>query len=1043
MALNKNPVSINFAAGVDTKSDPKQVPIGKFLNLKNSVFGTDGMLKKRNGYGLLSTIPTVPDYITTLNGNLTGVGSTISAYSQPQDKWINKGTIIPADVSTMPLIHNSLNHLSCDSVIAPNGLICTVYSELTGGSPASYAYYAIADATTGQNIVAPTRLVPTAGTVELNPQVYIVGNYFVVLFVALITGVYHLQYIAINTVDPTSVTTATDIVNNFQNNSWNGISYADALYISYYTASGTAGVRVTKLTASAAASGSASSTPRTFAGEVGTVFSLAVDSTLPSNPIIYVSYSDIANNIRILAVDHNLFTVLAPTSVVTSGQVTSMVMTAINGVCTLYYEVINTYSFTPFNPTNYIAKRTITQAGVVTPAAGSSASGTVVLRSASIASKAILVDSQPYFLAIYDSLTYQSTYFFIRGDSTSAAPKIIAKLAYGNAALGTGPSYLNSNRSTINYFDGQFQVAYLVKDLVTSANKGTNVAAGTQTVGVYAQSGINLARFDLDSVKTYSSEIASNLHITGGFLWQYDGYLPVEYGFHLYPEAITATWSATGGSIKAQPDGATNTNAYYYQVTYEWSDNQGNIYKSAPSLPLAVTTTGVLSTGSIVLKVPTLRLTAKTANPIKIVIYRWSVAQQLYYQVTSVAAPTLNDTTIDSISFTDTLADATILGNNLLYTTGGVIENIAPPAVSALTLFDNRLWYINSENRNVLGYSKPVIQSTPVETSDLFTLYVAPTTGVQGPGTGPCRAICGMDDKLIIFKDNAIYYINGTGPDITGANSQYSQPTFITAAVGCDNPDSIIVIPTGIMFQSNKGIWLLGRDLSTKYIGAPVEAFNADVVHSVVSVPGTTQVRLRMDSGIVLMYDYYYDQWGTFTGVPGVSSVIYNELDTFINVYGQVLQETPGLYLDNTTPVLLGFTTSWISLAGLQGFERFYHGYLLGTYYTPFKLNMNLAYDYNANASQSIEITPDNSYSTYGDSSPYGDETPYGGPTNVFEARFFPEIQKCETFRIEMQEQYDPSFGVQAGAGLSLSGINLMVGVKKGSRTSKASQSFG
>ena len=33
-------------------------------------------------------------------------------------------------------------------------------------------------------------------------------------------------------------------------------------------------------------------------------------------------------------------------------------------------------------------------------------------------------------------------------------------------------------------------------------------------------------------------------------------------------------------------------NAYFYQVTYEWSDSQGNLFRSAPSIPISVTTTG-------------------------------------------------------------------------------------------------------------------------------------------------------------------------------------------------------------------------------------------------------------------------------------------------------------------------------------------------------------------------------------------------------------------------------------------------------------------
>lgn len=1043
MALNKTPVDLRFDQGLDLKTDSKQVPVGKFLGLKNSVFGTNGLLQKRNGYKILSTTPEVPDYITTLNGNLTGVGSSITAYSESQGVWLSKGQIEPVNLSTLPLIHNNINHTQTDAAMA-NNLICTVYTELNG-STASYKY-AIADAVTGQNIVAPVAIPVTTGAVEGTPRVFTLGNYFVIVFTNNISGTYHIQYIAISVLTPTSVTTAADIAASYipaPTTSWDAIVFGTDLYIAYNTTAGGQAVRVTKLSANAAAAGSSPATPVTYAGQIATMFTLCVDSSVSGNPIVYVSYFDAAGNTsKTLAVDQNLFSVLAPTSVTTTGAINNLASTALNGVCTLFYEVDNDYTFGSGAAvrSDYIASRTIAQAGTVTPAAGSASSGTIRIRSVGLASKAVLVDSVPYFLGLYQSL-YQSTYFLIRGDSTASSPKISAKLAYGNALSG-GDYYLPGLPSLIND-SGVLQVPYLITDLIASASKETNPTAGTQTTGVYTQFGINLVRFVLNTKDIYSAETAKNLHITGGFLWQYDGYLPIEHGFFLYPDNVNATWSATGGNIAAQPDGATNTSAYYYQVTYEWSDNQGNIYRSAPSLPLAVTTTGNGTSGSITVKVPTLRLTYKTANPVKIVIYRWSVAQQVYYQATSISAPLLNSTTSDSVTFVDTLADASILGNSIIYTTGGVVENVEPPAVSALTLFDDRLWAINSEDPNVLLFSKPVIQSTPVEMSDLFTIYIAPTTGVQGPGTGPSRALCGMDDKLIVFKDNALYYINGKGPDITGANSQYSQPIFITAAVGSANPDSIVVIPQGIMFQSNKGIWLLGRDLSTKYIGAPVESYNDAVVQSAVVVPSTTQVRIRLDIGVVLMYDYFYDQWGTFTNVPGTSSVIYNDLDTYINIYGQVFQETPGLYLDGTSPVLLGFTTAWISLAGLQGYERFYHGYLLGTYYTPFKLNMNLAYDYNPSSLQSIEIVPDNYTGKYGSGALYGSDTPYGGPGNVFEARFFPEIQKCETFQVIFEEVYDPSYGVVAGAGLSLSGLNLIVGVKKGSRTQKASQSFG
>ena len=484
--------------------------------------------------------------------------------------------------------------------------------------------------------------------------------------------------------------------------------------------------------------------------------------------------------------------------------------------------------------------------------------------------------------------------------------------------------------------------------------------------------------------------------------------------------------------MAAKPDGLTNTNAYFYQVTYEWSDNQGNINRSAPSIPVSVTTTGSASTGSVVLQLPVLPITYKTTNPVKIVVYRWSVAQQSYYQVTSISAPVLNapDFPVQAITFTDTLTDASILGNNLIYTTGGVVENISPPAFSSVTLFDNRLWGISSED-NSLWFSKPIVPGTPVEMSDFFTINVAPTIGASG-STGFVTCIYPMDDKLIIFKKDAIYYVNGNGPDITGAFNQYSEPIFVTSTVGCDNQNSIVFIPNGLMFQSDKGIWLLGRDLSTNYIGAPVEAYNLDEVNSALTIPGTNQVRFMLDGGVTLMFDYFYGQWGTFNNIPSISSTLFQGLHTYINRFGQVFQETPNTYLDGSSPVQIKVKTSWVNLAGLQGFQRLYFFYLIGTYFSPHKLKVDIGYDYAPYPTQQTLITPINYAPAYGVDPIYGSGDPYGGAPNLEQWQVFAQRQLCQAFQITITEIYDPSFSIPAGAGLTLSGLDLVIGGKKG-----------
>lgn len=1036
--IQKQAVDISFAQGLDTKTDPKRVQMGKFLKLENAVFNKGGLLQKRNGYAKLTSLPTTDySYLTTFNGDLTAVGSNIAAYNSTNASWVTKGDIDPLSLSTLPIIRNNLNQTACDSAVAPNGLVCTVYLETDGTTTTNK--YVIADSVTGQNIVAPSVIPVSSGTVSGGMRVFVLGNNFIIIFTNTITATEHLQYITVASYAPTMVGPNTDIAASYVSAStlsWDAYVINNILYVAYNTTAGGQAVVVKYLTAALFLS-----LPRTFAGQIATMMTVTADGTVPTAPVIYVSYYDaLSNTGYTLAVDKIANPVLAPTLIIPSGDVLNLASAAQNGVCSVAVEVDNAYAWNAAIPTNYIYGVTVTLAGPVV------SSPVVLIRSVGLASKAFIVDGTIYFLAAYDS-PYQPTYFLINGSmSTSAAPVIAAKLAYSN-----GGGYLEMGLPSALVTGNTVHIAYLFKDLIAAVNKGTAVPSGTQVNGIYSQTGINLSTITLGTEGLDTAEIGQDLHITGGFLAMYDGYLPVEHNFFVWPDtdqgtpANTATWSATGGSVHAQPDGATNTNAYYVQFTYEWTDNQGNAFRSAPSIPIPITTTGAGTAGSITYNIPTLRLTMKTANPVKIVAYRWSVAQQIYYQTTSIFSPLLNNPAVDTVTFVDTHSDATILGNNILYTTGGVVEDVNAPASNILSLFDTRLWLVDAEDPNILWYSKQVIKATPVEMSDLFTIYIPPTTSTEGT-TGPITALAAMDDKLIIFKENAILYINGSGPDNTGANNQYSPPIFITSTVGCTNQKSIVLTPTGLMFQSNKGIWILGRGMNTDYIGAPVEQFNGSLVNSAVNVPATNQVRFTLSSGTTLMYDYFYGQWGTFVGVPAVSSCTFQGMHTFINSLGATYQERAGQYLDNSNPVLMAFRTSPLRLGELQHYQRAYFFYLLGTFLSPHKLRVSMTYDYEDNPSQSVIITPTNYSTPYGSGSsqsPYGQGSPYGGGTNLESWRVFLERQRCMAFGIELQEIFDPSYGTEPGAGLTLSGLNVVMGVKQQFRPQAAANTAG
>ena len=148
MALQKQILNINFAQGLDTKTDDKQVPPGRFLELENSVFTKAGLLQKRNGFGFLKELPdSTSTYLTTFKNNLTAIGSSFYALSDGNDVWVNKGQISPGKLSTQTLVRSSINQSQCDSAVSSNGLICTVYTDdVPNGSSTTPSYkYVVAD----------------------------------------------------------------------------------------------------------------------------------------------------------------------------------------------------------------------------------------------------------------------------------------------------------------------------------------------------------------------------------------------------------------------------------------------------------------------------------------------------------------------------------------------------------------------------------------------------------------------------------------------------------------------------------------------------------------------------------------------------------------------------------------------------------------------------------------------------------------------------------------------------------------------------------
>jgi hypothetical protein len=1015
MALQKQNQVFNFGRGVARKDSVDLIPVGKFFSLNNTIFDVLGQLTKRNGFGQLTSTLGSVSFLTTFENNLIGLGQTIQAYSAGLGSFVNKGQFPQVQVSVTPInnVYFGINY--ADLAIATNGIMCQVNTYPITTSPASWT---ILEQATGQILAGPTPIVSSGGASQYAPKVFAVGSQFTIVYDAQapldVSSAGFIEYVTIPVAGPFVqsgpfiISSACSLLNS---KSFDGVVMSTSgLFLSWV-----AGPNSNHINSSLINPINNTASPVLNTDALGLPIGVSVckDSTVASSTVWIARWNAPIGSqtgvYKITATNALASNIQASNFVTASGSIAinsnsfsinNIAMTAQNGSVTAYIEVNNSFKYNDLAKTNLLFK---TSMGVTGSGSSALTTPSVVARGLGLASKGFIFNSTSYVTGLYTTTLptdYQPTYFVI-----NSTGQVQAKVAYGNASQG----YYNSGLPTASVVGSSCYLPYLVQDTVQSVGKGTS---STQVAGLFAFLGVNLLGLNFMSPISPTKEIGKNLLIGGGFLGAYDGQQFTENDFFLYPDAVTVTPGANppGGGLAPQD--------YFYSSTYQWTDNKGNIFRSAPSIPVKVTNASGSSVNTV--SIPSLRLSYKNwpyggiNTPVQINVYRWSTNQQIYYQDVSLIQDTvILGSNADYATLISSAPDSSLAGNVILYTNGGIVEDVGGPPTKAMTTFDSRLWLIDSEDQNLLWFSKQVIEGTPVEMSDLFTFYVAPNVGAEGP-TGVMNCLAPMDDKLIIFKESAIYYINGAGPDNTGAQNQYSQPIFVTSGVGCSNQNSIVLIPNGLMFQSNKGIWLLGRDLSTTYIGKDVEAIaNTNVVQSAITIPGTNQVRFTMNTGITLLYDYFVNEWGTFSGQPGISSCLYNNLHTYVSASSSLYQETPSVYQDGANPVLMSFTTGWIGLAGLQGYQRAYAAYLLGTYYSPHNFTLGIGYDYNSAITQTITVNPTN-------------VTGSGSTVEQWEMNFIK--QQCQSFQLTFTEVASQS----AGQGLTISGLDLLYGVKKG-----------
>jgi hypothetical protein len=1064
--LQKQIVPLSFEQGIDTKKDKKQQVFGTFRRAENIVFETTNSFKKRNGYNLLQprksdgSLSTAAAALAAFNKELLLFEpSALYAYSSALGRLSSKGAVYSVALEGAPVVNNSFEHDQVDTIYL-EGLEIFFYRNSSSGT----VRYSVRDYASKSFLVADALV----GSGEC-PRVANIQNQVYLLYV---DGV-NLKSRKFSITTPETLSSPSTHFTDVSADAQMDVAISASKIFVAYNANN-AGDELTIFSINS--SGSVS----TAIGITGSAAPNAIDCLLDASGRLVVTFAD-ATAIYYLIMPANLGGELLSATLISSIADVTSCTTSVSGSDYLVYYTVDGASYN-----SNIVKQVLVEFD------GTVGAITDFKRGVSLASKQFTFDDVPYVAVGFSSPLQSTYFVLDAdgaviakispsngGDQvTGSLPKIasISSSIFNLPSLVKtrldvdGTSFFSVegiNATAINFTPTHaFQNAFLGSNLLVSgglvqmydgdsiAEHGFNVypesliqATQTATITVATtQAGVLATTSEIQTLAYSFNPGAGSFTLTYGaettaaIAWNASN-ATIKAAIEALPTlsvVVTVTGSFAAGHTLtydnadgnvAQPTatsslttpltgGFMSNGVYSYIALYKWTDNYGQEHRSPASPSIDITLAGGGSTQQAAVKVPTLRLTNK--SNVVIELYRTEAAGTIFYKATSETAPNYSITSADTITIVDTISDASLIAREPLYTTGGVLENTAPPAAKLACTWLNRIVLAGLESGGIQP-SKYRDEGKPVEFADELRMPVQP---VQGAIT----AVASLNEKLIIFERAACLYMTGDGPNNLGQQDSWSIPEEISTDVGCSEPNSIVMTKHGLMFKSNKGIYLLDNGLNLTYIGDRVEEYNSLMVTSAEVIADKNQVRFTTSNGPCLVYNYELNQWATFTNHAAQSAKVVDSQYYYLRQDSALFAESSA-YADNGVPIKMVVETGWLSFAGLQGFLRAYKLMVLGAYKSPHSLRLQVGYDFIEAWSQerTIPLSDVVDTSAYGDTSPYGADAVYGGPGTPYQIRFDLKKQKCQSLKLRLSDVQSES-----GEGLSLSGITFEMGGKSG-----------
>ncbi len=1020
MALSLKRIPLTLGAGVDTKTDPKNLPPGTPTVLENANFTNPGEIRPRFGYTALTAPASTGNDICAFGNQLLALaGARLYSRGVADSSWTNVGEHVPLGIDSAPLVSTTSGFAVdqfCPSYAESDGIELIVWRQYTYGLiTGPTIYYAIRDTATGAFLVSPT----TLSGFQTDVRAVVFGTKVVAYGVGSAANTIKLRSWTASTVaSPVDLTIGTDL--DTTTIAFDADSSSSGLIVAYL-ATGGAVFRYIRITSSLVLDFG-----DTFTAVLPVAGGVAVCCNTTNTFIFGYNGTDLK------------YKVVASTLVTTVVRAeTTIASFALTGVTPLFR--VGAVSTATTTATAYYS-RTDTQANTVyraTVTTGGAVTSAVFKRVATIFSKPWVDDSAERVALGFASVT-QGQIFVCTSSGTT-----IGKIGQGLYPTSETAVHLPTPCITVDS-----------KRRLPWPRMGETFLIASV---VSAYSSIALATIDKGAALCPPLALKNNVLFPGGVLRHYDGVNLCEHGYNLYPE-VTASVTQVSVSIVAGDGGSgeastfvmtegSRINAYdgatvaeyflFYSTTvnyYCWFivDLVGtdpavggatgisvsiNSYDSGTAVATAVAAaintalspaiaTATTSTTDVTITMAVFGNTtnattgtlnsggAMTAGSHQLAVtYEWvgsdgAIYRSAYTSLTvtpgsklSATLKILNPHFSEKTGVRAVVYKTVATSGTVLYKYAYVsVPTTAPYTYLFLRAADSGLTandpiYTNGgvleniappscksicqwNNRVVVGALEETSQAWYSKTNDEEDALAFNDELVihTDPAAGGIVAVSSLDEKLIAYTSTSIFALAGQGATNTGAQDDLGVPQRLTSDVGLATPRSLADLPDGQLFKSSRGYYMLDRALTAQYVGPAVDSYNADAVTSAVVVPAQNQVRFGTGNGVVVL-DYFVRQWTYHTYSPGVGACMWRGVYTAIASNSVVTTETNAYTDPSATAITMKWTSGWMPLGGIAGYFRLYKIILTGEFRSAHALEVTIWRDFVTTTSEVVTIT--------------------------------------------------------------------------------------